>query len=244
VRAIILAAGRGSRMGGLTEDRPKCLVELNGRPLLELQLEALRKGGVDRIAIATGWQSQLITNRGLETFHNPRWAETNMVRTLQYAGSWLKETACIVSYSDIFYSPFAVSDLVVSRADIAITYDPDWLKLWARRFSDPLADAETFDLDGKGNVIKIGEKTDNIQKIKGQYMGLLKFTPKGWTWVMDAICEMSAQAQDKLDMTSLLRKLISLGLPIEAIPVQGAWGEIDSESDLALFESIKKRKKI
>ena len=231
-------------MGGLTEERPKCLVEMNGRPLLELQLEALRKGGVDRIAIATGWQSQLITNRGLETFHNPRWAETNMVRTLECAGAWLKEAICIVSYSDIFYPSSAVLDLLASDADIAISYDPNWLKLWSRRFSDPLADAETFELDGKGNVIKIGEKTSSIKQIKGQYMGLLKFTPRGWSWVMDAVCGMDDQMHDKLDTTSLLRKMISMGLPIRAITVQGDWGEIDSESDLALFESIKKRKKI
>jgi len=240
VRAIILAAGRGSRMGGLTEDRPKCLVELNGQPLLELQLEALHGGGVEQIAIVTGWQSHLIENYGLHAFHNPRWAKTNMVRTLECAGAWLKENVCIVSYSDIFYPSSAVLGLSKSNADIAITYDPDWLKIWSRRFSDPLADAETFELDSKGNVVKIGEKANSIEEIKGQYMGLLKFTPKGWSWVIDAVCEMSAQEHDKLDMTSLLRKLICLGVPIQAIPVKGIWGEIDSESDLTLFETIKK----
>jgi len=56
MKAIILAAGRGSRMKNLTDERPKCLVELRGNPLLDWQLAALLEAGIDRIAIDTGYR--------------------------------------------------------------------------------------------------------------------------------------------------------------------------------------------
>ena len=103
MRAIILAAGRGSRMKSLTDERPKCLVELRGKPLLEWQLWALRDAGINEIAIVTGYKRELLAERGLVEFFNPRWAETNMVSSLACAEAWLVADTCIVSYADIFY---------------------------------------------------------------------------------------------------------------------------------------------
>jgi choline kinase len=85
MRAIILAAGRGSRIRQLTDDRPKCLVELRGRPLLEWQVEALRGGGAREIGIVTGYRREMLAALGLREFHNPRWQDTNMVSSLECA---------------------------------------------------------------------------------------------------------------------------------------------------------------
>ena len=60
MRALILAAGRGSRMGHLGDDRPKCLVELEGKPLIERQIAALRRGGVDEIGVVRGYRAEMI----------------------------------------------------------------------------------------------------------------------------------------------------------------------------------------
>ena len=147
MKAIILAAGRGLRMRDLTDERPKCLVEMRGKVLLDWQLEALRGAGVSDIAIVAGYKSELLSNRGLVEFQNPRWAETNMVSSLACAQEWLLSEPCIVSYSDIFYEALAVESLIKSTARLAITYDPHWLKLWEKRFDDPLLDAETFRLN-------------------------------------------------------------------------------------------------
>jgi len=103
MRAIILAAGRGSRMGHLAADRPKCLVELEGKPLIERQIAALRRGGVDEIGVVRGYRAEMIDFPGLSYFANERWAETNMVMSLAAAGSWLRSGLVIVSYADIFY---------------------------------------------------------------------------------------------------------------------------------------------
>lgn len=83
MKAIILAAGRGSRMKGLTDQKPKCLVELRGKTLLEWQLKALREAGVSEIAVVTGYRRELLAAYGLTEFHNPRWAETNMLHHKQ-----------------------------------------------------------------------------------------------------------------------------------------------------------------
>ena len=62
MRGIILAAGRGSRMKHLTSERPKCMVKLQGKPLIEWQLEALRAAGIDDIAIVTGYRHELLSS--------------------------------------------------------------------------------------------------------------------------------------------------------------------------------------
>jgi choline kinase len=236
MRAIILAAGRGSRMGRLTAEIPKCLVELGGKPLLEWQTGALRAAGIDRIAIVTGWQPDQLSNKGLETFHNPRWSQTQMVASLACASEWLAADTCIVSYSDIFYPASAVRALIETQADIAITYDPDWLRLWSRRFADPLSDAETFEVDSAGRVTDIGRKTGDARKIKGQYMGLLKFSPSGWMRTARYLGEMPPPERERLDMTALLQRLAVAGVEVAAVAVAGPWGEVDSAADLAIYE--------
>ena len=68
MKAIILAAGRGSRMKSLTDEQPKCLIELRGKTLLEWQLGALREAGIAEIGIVTGYKRELLSNRGLVEF--------------------------------------------------------------------------------------------------------------------------------------------------------------------------------
>src|ERR1700761_7565336 len=104
MRAIILAAGRGSRMGPLGGERPKCLIELEGKSLIERQIAALRGGGVDEIGVVRGYRAEMIDVPGLTYFRNERWAETNMVMSLAAAAPWLRAGPVIVSYADIFYS--------------------------------------------------------------------------------------------------------------------------------------------
>ena len=237
MRAVILAAGRGSRMGNLTEEAPKCLVPLAGRALLEWQMDALRRAGIREIGAVRGYKAHLLDGRGLVTFDNSRWADTNMVASLACAGEWLREAPTIVSYSDIFYPPAAVRALMNARGDIAITYDPDWLSLWSERFDDPLSDAETFRLDGT-QVVEIGRRAAALADIRGQYMGLLKFTPGGWRAVQGYVKSLPAERRDRLDMTSLLSGLIGRGERIQAVRVSGPWGEVDNAADLALYERM------
>ncbi len=236
VQGLILAAGRGSRMGKTTDDQPKGLIKLAGRSLIERQMEALEAAGADKIALCTGYKADMLDGFGVQRFYNARWAETNMVATLLAADDWLSSGTTIVSYSDIFYDPLTVIRLARCTDDIAISYDPHWAALWKDRFEDPLSDAETFRTDEDGYLLEIGGKTQSMADIKGQYMGLLKLTPEGWAKTRNLVEGLMDAVQDKLDMTSLLQRLIMSGAKVGTTPVQGCWGGCDNEKDLAYFE--------
>lgn len=229
MKGLILAAGRGSRMLQLTGDRPKCFVELHGRPLVEWQLGALREAGIEDVAIATGYRNDAFTRTDVGYIHNPRWADTNMVATLACARDWLLSDTCIVSYSDIVFKPEIVTKLMQSTAEVAMTYDTDWLSQWSARFDDPLSDAETFRLNKDGTLREIGKKPSSLADIEGQYMGLLRFTPAGWRQVEQFL---AGKNVDRLDMTSLLNGLLEGGHQVHAVPVSGGWFEVDSARDL------------
>lgn len=232
MKAIILAAGRGSRMKSLTDERPKCLVEFRGKPLLQWQLEALRGAGVSEIGVVCGYRGELLMPYGLKMFDNPRWAETNMVSSLACAESWLTQEPCLVSYSDIFFKTDAVLALLDCKSDIAITYDPNWLELWQRRFVNPLEDAETFRIDANRRILEIGRKPKTVNEVQGQYMGLLKFTPTAWAAIEVLRAKMKPELRDRIDMTSTLNCIVETGFPIAGVPVVSPWGEIDSDEDI------------
>lgn len=237
MKAIILAAGRGSRMKDLTDERPKCLVELHGKALLDWQLEALGAAGINEISIVTGYKRELLADRGLVEFYNARWAETNMVTSLACAQDWLEAGPCIVSYSDIFYSPTAVQSLMNCTASLAVTYDPNWLELWTQRFGDPLLDAETFRLTPEGTLAEIGNKPASVDEVQGQYMGLLRFSPEGWVEVLRIRSGLTTEQCDKMHMTGTLQKLIEAKrISVSALPYTARWGEIDSADDLVYSE--------
>lgn len=76
-----------------------------------------------------------------------------------------------------------------------------------------------------------------MAEIKGQYMGLLRFTPKAWACARALVDRLTPLERDRIDMTTLLRRLLSLGEPIDCVPVSGGWCEVDSPSDLAAYEA-------
>lgn len=223
-------------MRNLTDDRPKCLIELNGRSLLEWQLDAIRRAGISKIAIVTGYKREMLANSELTEFHNSRWAETNMVSSLACAEGWLREKSCIVSYSDIFYDSQAVRLLMDCPASIALTYDPYWLALWKKRFGDPLLDAETFRLNPDNTLAEIGNKPKSAAEVQGQYMGLLSFTPEGWNEVLRIRSALNGKERDQMHMTGTVQKVIDAGhIAVTAVPYEMRWGEVDSVEDLKLY---------
>jgi choline kinase len=239
MRAVILAAGRGRRMGELGGDRPKCLVELEGKPLIERQIAALRRGGVNEIGVVRGYRAEMIDFPGLSYFANERWAETNMVMSLAAAASWLRSGPVIVSYGDIFYRSELVRGLVAAPGQLVISYDRAWRRLWTRRFADPLADAETFRINAAGQLLEIGGRTTRIEDIQGQYMGLFKFTPPAWSAVETLLATLDTSIRNRLDVTGLLRLLLARELlPISTFPTDGHWGEIDNPEDVALYHDM------
>ena len=236
MKAIILAAGRGTRMSYMTAKKPKCLVELNGISLLERQLSVIKEIGIKNIGAITGYRSEEIKPYFKKTFFNAQWSNTQMVYSLYYASEWLKNDECIVSYSDIFYEKSALNALINSNSEFSITYDPNWLYLWNKRFKDPLEDAESFKIDSKGLLKEIGSKVKNIHDIQGQYMGLIKITPKAWEKILCFLHSLKDNEWHKLQLTHLMNLLISNNiLDILAIPYTDNWGEVDTINDLNIY---------
>lgn len=242
MKAIILAAGRGKRMGSQTDDAPKCMTVLGGRPLLAWQTAALKGAGVTDIGIVCGYKSEKLPSEGFVRFQNTRWNETNMLRSLMCAREWLAREECVVSYADIVYPADTMTRLIEVAGDIVITYDREWLKLWEARFADPLRDAETFRIDAHGTLMEIGGRADSTDEIQGQYMGLLKFTPAGWSIVEEYLRPLEPAEVDHLDMTALIQRLIRNGAIISTVPISGRWFEVDSEEDVRLWKRLYPQK--
>ncbi|MFI9229913.1 phosphocholine cytidylyltransferase family protein [Streptomyces rimosus] len=232
-KAVILSAGRGSRMGSLTADRPKSLLHIGGARLLDRQLAALRAARIHDIAVVTGWQAHRFNDLDLELFHNSRWAESDMTDSLACAEEWLCEGPTVVCYGDIVFPPAAVEDLRTEPGDIVVAYDPHWADLWTQRFTDPLSDAETFRLREDGTVRDIGDRPVSDDMVEGQYMGLFKTEPAGWRRIRSAL-DKAHDVGSRRDMTGILATLVAEeNMRVRAVPVPGPWCEFDSVTDLA-----------
>jgi choline kinase len=237
MKTIILAAGEGTRLRPYTLDRPKCMVEVEGKSLIERQLEVLRAAHSEPIILIGGYRSEMLVRPGITLKLNPRYAETNMVWTLFCAEEDF-EGGFILAYGDIVYSPAVLKALMVSDADISTTIDLDWEEYWRARNEDPLEDAETLKLSSDGAILEIGQKPKSISEIEGQYMGLIKFSPKG-VEILKKVFHNAKNAgsvrgkqPEKAYMTDLLQNIVDLGYRIQAVPVHGGWVEVDTVEDL------------
>lgn len=237
MKAIILAAGRGSRLKGFTEDKPKCLNIVGKSPLLEHQKKALTEAGAESITVVTGYKDKMLKGLTDAAINNPRWSETNMVSSLLCAKSSFDESL-IVSYSDIVYSSETAEKLIHSDSDCVIVYDTDWKKQWKLRFDNPLDDAESFKIDKEGFITDIGNNITKLDETDGQYIGLLKFSPKAFSWITAYTSNLSSDEVDKLDMTTLIMGLIKNGHKIKGLPITGQWFEVDTVKDLEIANNL------
>ena len=235
MKALILAAGRGSRLGRLTARKPKCLVVLRGKSLLERQISAMKRAGLQKIGIVVGYRANSIKRKGLKKIENRRWKTTYGVFSMLSARRWFGRGPLLLSYGDIFYSWRDLDRLLQSPADVAVAYDPRWLNLWRKRFEDPAADAESFRIR-RGKIIEIGAANPDIKRVQGQFMGLLKFSPRGLRRVATLWKKLPRSQRDRLDMTGMLRRMIQRAWPVAGVPIRHPWGEVDSAEDLALYE--------
>lgn len=247
MRAILLAAGQGQRLRPHTKDRPKCLVELCGRPLLAHQCTALHAAGVTELAIVTGYQAERLSflPPAVRRFHNPEHAVTNMVRSLMCARAWLDGGAeVLVAYTDIVFESQLVRAVAASTAPVAVVVDQAWRRLWEARMPDPLVDAETLRLGAGSAITSIGEPPRGYHDIDAQFVGLVKVSAEEAPRLLarlDALgpdFALRGRSAATLDMTTLLALLIAQGVAVTGVPVEGGWLEVDSVRDLRVYEGL------
>ena len=243
---IILAAGQGTRLMPLTADRPKCMVEFQGRPIIEHILDCAARCGIDDIVCVCGYQKDKLKRslaRRTVTFReNKRFAETNMVASL-FCAEVEMDDGLIISYADIVYSQSVLSTLIESRAGVGVVVDRKWRELWEMRMPNPLDDAETMKVDDQGHILELGKKAASYADVQGQYVGLIRIsksslqTVLGFYRQLDRHTKYDGKDFENMYMTSFLQLIIDRLMPVQAVFIDGGWLEIDSTADLEAYAS-------
>ena len=254
MKAIILAAGEGQRLRPLTNEKPKCLVELFGKSLIERQIETFHKCGITDIIVITGYKNNKIKIPNVKYYKNKDYASTNMVETLFCAQNELNDDI-IISYGDIIYQKDVLEKLIDSSDDCSVVVDKDWKKYWNIRFENPLDDAESLSLKD-GFIEDIGQKIDEPESIDGQFIGLMKFQKTGIKLLTEFYLDSKKEATKgknplnphiefkKSYMTDLLRAFIQNGNKIKSIIIYNGWLELDSVHDYDIYMKFWKENKL
>ena len=237
MRAIILAAGIGTRLQPYTNSRPKCLVEVLGKPLLEHQLSILKKNRILDIICVGGYLHQQLFPYFKKVELNKEYETTNMVETLFSASNYMSET-CIISYGDIVYSSKILKQLKEDTSNIGVIVDDNWKSYWEDRSENPLDDAETLKIVDKNRIAEIGGKAVSLSEIESQYIGLIKLTPLGSHQLLKVYeagkksGKLNGKNYQNAYLTDLLQEAISAGIEVNSIRTRELWVEIDTVDDL------------
>jgi len=245
MKVIILAAGQGTRLRPLTDTKPKCMVELQGKPLIQHQIETLRKNGVEDIHIATGYLESKIDFENTTKHFNPKYASTNMVYTLFCAEEAMQNDDLLIAYGDIIFNDNVLQSILKSEADISVVVDKNWRKYWSARMENPLEDAETLKINEEGTIKELGKKPTSYDEIEGQYIGLIKIKqsmlPKFKDYYRDLDKEKIYDGKDyeNMFMTSFLQMIADNLSPLNPVFIENGWMEVDAPSDLEFYSFLK-----
>ncbi len=241
MRAIIIAAGMGSRLEHYTDERPKCMVEIGGRSILSYQLEALRAHGVDDIHIVRGYLSDRLVVDGATYWENDDYRNNNILFSL-FKAEPAMEGPFVTTYSDIVYRPEVVEKLMASDADVALVVDRRWMDAYEGREDHPPEQAELTVVDGD-RVVEVGKHVSPDQDPLGEFIGLAKFSAKGGRMLRETFADVRSKLGDdepfqaaklfrKSYMTDLLEEMIQRGMHVGYVAIDGDWREIDTVQDL------------
>lgn len=256
MKVIILAAGQGTRLRPLTDNKPKCMVAINGRSIIERQLDTMHSCGINDsdITMIAGYRSDVLRQKFADTsidiVVNEDYEMTNMVYSLMCARKLMEtQDDVLISYGDIIYNVDVLKKILDSNESASVIVDDGWYEYWSARCANPLDDAETLMFDEQDYLTEIGQKTKDLAKIQSQYIGLIRFRGKS----LKALLALSAEAErrsnigeklwrterdySKMYMTDLLQGLIDEGNKLKAVHIQRGWFEIDDEEDLKVVES-------
>jgi choline kinase len=224
MKAVILAAGRGSRMQSMAAENPKCLLRFRGKSLIEHSIEKLMNHfNPSDISIISGYKSESLSNLGIKQIFNSNWETTNIMGSLMVASEILQNNDSIIVYSDVFFEESAIQ-VALNSTYPSILSVASWPSVWGTRFDNPLDDLENFKTKN-GLVTLIGGKARSLEDIDGQFAGIYTLTPSSWS-VIHRIPNLQ-----NLDSTTALNIAIEAGVNFSNISYKGFWAEFDSISD-------------
>ena len=237
---IIIAAGLGSRLKKYTENLPKCMLDFAGKTLLQRQIEAFKKNGLNKISVIRGFKKEKINYPDLTYFENKEYKNNNILNSLMYAEEALNGHV-IVSYSDILFEKEVVKRLMESEHDISIVVDIDWRGYYINRKDHPINEAENVIFDANNNVVEIGKILTEKHDVHGEFIGMLKLSPRGseifkkhfhrakylyWNKPFQR-----AKTFQNAYITDIIQDMSDLGVPIHCVIIERGWKEIDTEED-------------
>ena len=240
VKSIIIAAGLGSRLKGYTEALPKCMLMFGDKTLLERQLEVYEDCGIKDISVVRGFKKEKINYEGLNYYDNTDYHNNNILNSLFYAEEVINGNV-IISYSDILFDTNVVSRLLESNADISIVVDIDWRGYYVDRKDHPIEEAEKVIFDANNEVLKIGKVITSKQDVYGEFIGMLKLSPRGaeifklhfnrakkifWDKPFQR-----SQTFQKAYITDLIQDMVEMGVSIHCVIIERGWKEIDTVED-------------
>ncbi len=239
VKAIIIAAGMSSRLMELTDDKPKCMLDIGGRTILQRQIETFNQCGIDEIIVIRGYKKEVINYTGVKYIYNQNYRRNNILESLMYAESDM-DGEFVVTYSDILFRRSVVEKLLESKDDISIVVDTGWKARYKNRFQHPIEEAEKVTVNNN-KVTEIG-KTINPNKTHGEFIGLAKFSKNG-AGILKTNYKRAAKqfgkAQfhaapsiEKAYLTDMLQEMANQGCAIANIDIKGQWIEIDTLEDI------------
>ena len=239
-KAIIIAAGLGSRLQELTKDIPKCMLELNGKSILQHQIDSYQENGISDISVVRGYKKEKINIDNLTYYENLDYEDNNILNSLFYAEPKI-DGNIIISYSDIIFDSKIVDRLLESNADISIVVDVDWKGRYKSRADHPIEEAENVIFDANHCVVDIGKIMTKSDDVHGEFIGMMKFSPRGAKifkrhfhrakelfW--DKPYQRAATFQ-KAYITDILKDMSELGVHIQTVIIEQGWQEIDTIED-------------
>jgi choline kinase len=250
-RAILIAAGRGKRLGPHTQEVPKCMVPIGDKPILGHVWDALSSVGVDELVVIRGYRGDVlepfVRSLGVPnvTFvDNDDWQTNNVLLSMDKARAFF-DRPTYVTYSDIVFTPAVARAAAASTADIGLVIDRDFRAIYEGRTEHPLDEGEVSDLLPDGTVARVGKKALPPADAVGEYIGLCHLSARGAATVANTLSQLAQRFAGREDepfqraaryrnayQTDLWQQLIDAGLPVHPIFIDGQWREIDTGQDL------------
>ena len=251
MKAIIIAAGTSKRLRPITDNLPKCMLKIKGKPLIQHAIDIFKANGVTDISVIRGYQKDKITFPNLTYFENPDFENNNILHSLLCAKAKIKEAIAageevLVAYSDILFKDDIVKKLVQARGHpISVVVDTDWQDYYEGRTDHPVTEAENVVFNDNCHVLKIGKDvfTDGMPKNRqGEFIGLWKFSPEGAKRFVEHFERLNASivktnpyqnAKEwrKAYITDILQDLVNRGEKVHCTLIQKGWKEFDTVQD-------------
>jgi len=245
MRPVLIGAGRGSRLEHETEELPKTLVPVMGRPMLEHVLDALAQAGFTRkdVIYVCGYKKEVLQARYPEFTYveNADWPNNNILESLLCARPLLGE-GFVSSYTDIVYRGACVVDALAAPWDKVLVCDTDWRRRYVHRKNHPETDAEKMRAEGS-RVVEVN-RTIASEAASGEFIGVAKFTKAGAAELLEAYDEAKATVTtlgdrpfQKAYLIHLFERMIERGSAFHRVDTHGGYMEIDTLEDLSMAET-------